>query len=75
MVLVLHCSPDAEASVLEKVEAHTKRFRVKSRNFTERGLDMVLELSVKDLGKLSEDIRESEAERFSIIEYDSDDVL
>ncbi len=75
VVLVLHCSPDAEASVLEKVEAHTKRFRVKSRNFTERGLDMVLELSVKDLGKLSEDIRESEAERFSIIEYDSDDVL
>lgn len=75
VVLVLHCAPEAESSVLEKVEAHTKKFRVKSRNFTERGLDMVLELSVKDLGKLSEDIRESEAERFSVIEYDSDDVL
>ena len=75
VVLVLHCAPEAESSVLEKVEAHTKKFRVKSRNFTERGLDMVLELSVKDLGKLSEDIRESEVERFSVIEYDSDDVL
>ena len=75
VVLVLHCAPEAELSVLEKIEAHTKRFRVKSRNFTERGLDMVLELSVKDMSKLSEDIRETEVERFSVIEYDSDDVL
>lgn len=75
VVLVLHCAPEAESSVLEKIGVHAKRFRVKSRNFTERGLDMVLELSVKDLGKLSEDIRETAVERFSVIEYDSDDVL
>ena len=75
VVLVLHCAPEAESSVLEKIGDHAKRFRVKSRNFTERGLDMVLELSVKDLGKLSEDIRETAVERFSVIEYDSDDVL
>lgn len=75
VVLVLHCAPEAESSVLEKIRDHAKKFRVKSRNFTERGLDMVLELSVKDLGKLSEDIRETAVERFSVIEYDSDDVL
>lgn len=75
VVLVIHCAPEAESSILERIKMHTRRFRVKSRNFTERGLDMVLELSVKDLGKLTDDIREAAAERFSVIEYDSDDVL
>lgn len=75
LVLVLHCTPDAERVILDAIKVHAKKLRVKSRNFTDRGLDMVLELSVKNLDKLTEDIRGTAVEKFSVLEYDSDDVL
>lgn len=74
-VLVLHCAPEKEADILEKIGESTKKYRVKSRNYTERGMDLVLELSTGSPDKLSESIREAGADKFSIIEYDSDDVL
>lgn len=75
-VLVLNCAPEDEGEVLERISGQTKKFRVKSRNFTDKGLDMVVELSVKYPEKLSESVREAESVRkFSIIEYDSDDIL
>ncbi|MCM1267664.1 MAG: DUF4956 domain-containing protein [Bacteroidales bacterium] len=75
-VLVLHCAPENEGTLLETIGEYTRKYRIKSRNFTARGMDLVMELSVKDPQKLSESIRETNAaEKFSIIEYDSDDVL
>lgn len=75
-IVVLNCSPENEKSVLEKIGEQVKKYRVKSRNYTDRGLDMVLELSVKYPEKLSESIRaEKSVKKFSIIEYDSDDIL
>lgn len=74
-ILVLHCVPEKEAGVLESVSKCTKKYRVKSRNYTEKGMDLVIELSVGNPENLSESIREAGAERFSIIQYDSDDVL
>ncbi len=75
-VLVLNCSPEDEKQVLENISEQTKTFRVKSRNFTDKGLDMVLELSAKYPERLSESIRMTQTVRkFSIIEYDSDDIL
>ena len=75
-VLVLHCEPENEGILLEKIGEYTKKYRIKSRNFTSKGMDIVMELSVKDPKELSESIRETKAaEKFSIIEYDSDDVL
>lgn len=75
-VLVLNCAPEDEKQILHKIEEQTKRFRVKSRNFTDRGLDMVLEMSVRHPEKLSEAVREEKSVRkFSVIEYDSDDIL
>ena len=75
-VLVLHCSPEDEDVLLKAIGGHAKKYRVKSRNFTARGMDMVMELSVKNPQELAESIRETKAaEKFSIIEYDSDDVL
>lgn len=75
-VLVLYCAPEKENAILEKIKEHTKKYRIKSRNFTEKGMNMVMEISVKDPKALSDSIRETEGvEKFSIIEYDSDDVL
>lgn len=75
LVLVLHCAPDKEPAILDTVKKHARRYRIKSRNYTSRGLDLVIELSVKNIETLSENIREANAETFSIIDYDSDDVL
>ncbi|MCM1175607.1 MAG: DUF4956 domain-containing protein [Blautia sp.] len=75
-VLVLNCAPEDEKQVLETIGRQAGKIRVKSRNFTERGLDMVLELSVKSPEKLSESVRATESvKKFSLIEYDSDDIL
>lgn len=75
-VVVLNCAPEDEKTILEKIGEQVKKYRIKSRNFTDKGLDMVLELSVKSPEKLAESIRTTKSVRkFSIIEYDSDDIL
>lgn len=75
LILVLHCAPEEEAAILDIINKCTGKYRVKSRSFTARGLDLVIELSVKNVEKFSADIREANVEKFSILEYDSDDVL
>lgn len=75
LILVLHCQPEEERAILEIINKYARKYRVKSRNFTGRGLDLVLELSAKSLEKLSDEIRQANVEKFSILEYDSDDVL
>lgn len=74
-ILVVHCTPEKESDILENIGENTKKYRIKSRNYTERGMDLVIELSAGKPEKLSESMREAGAEKFSIIEYDSDDVL
>lgn len=74
-ILVLHCAPEKETDILEYIEKNTKKYRIKSRNYTERGMDLVIELSAGKPEKLSKSMRAAGAEKFSIIEYDSDDVL
>lgn len=76
LVLVVHCLPGKEEQILDAIAGHTKRYRVKSRNYVGKKMNMVLELSVKNSGELSKTLGEiEEIEKFSIIEYDSDDVL
>ncbi len=74
-VLVLHCVPEKENAILEGIRSHTRKYRIKSRNYTERGMDLVIELSVKRPEELAESVREAGAEKFSVIEYDSEDIL
>lgn len=75
-VMVLHCSSEDESVIVSAIDEHTKKYRIKSRNFTSNGMNMVIEISVKDPEKLSKSIRDIKGvEKFSIIEYDSDDVL
>ena len=75
LILVVHCDDEQEKSLFRAIESHTKRYRVKSRNYTGKGIDFVVEISVKDVAQLAEEIKKTEVEKFSIIEYDSDDVL
>lgn len=76
-ILVVHTRTSAEEDkLLHILKEHSKKFRVKSRNYTEKGMDYVFELVIRDaVGMTSALETEDCAERFSLVEYDTDDVL
>lgn len=76
-ILVVHCkSSDSEEQIINTLRNNTKKYRVKSRNYTEKGMDYVFEVITKEVGSLASEMEKSVCiERFSLMEYDSDDVL
>lgn len=74
-VLVFRCAKGKEEAILDMVKESSKKYRIKSRNFSSKGMDYVIELSVKDPSELEDKLAKSEAERFSVIAYDTDDIL
>lgn len=74
-VLVFQCAPERDLEILSNIKEVTSRFRIKSRNYTERGMNYVIEFSAKDPVVLTERLKELEIEKFSVIEYDSEDVI
>lgn len=76
-VLVVHCkSADGEEAVNELMKKYAKKYRVKSRNYTDKGMDFVYEIIIKYVIELTKALEEEESvERFSLMEYEVDDVL
>lgn len=73
-VLVFHCEPQEDLEILNEIKSITPGFRIKSRNYTSKGMNYVIEFSTKNPQKLTEKLKELDVEKFSIIEYDSDDI-
>lgn len=74
--LVVNCGSQLEAQLTAAVKPFARRMRIKSRNFTSSGVDYVLDLNVRDPQALSEAISNVEGvSRFSLIEYDSEDIV
>jgi uncharacterized membrane protein YhiD involved in acid resistance len=74
-VLVFHCAVENENGIFEAIKDMTKNYKVKSRNYTDKGMDYVIELSVKNPNELTDRLRNTDIEKFSIIECDRDDVI
>ncbi|MDO4304117.1 MAG: DUF4956 domain-containing protein [Bacillota bacterium] len=76
-ILVVHCkSAENESAVTGLLDKYTRKYRVKSRNYTEKGMDFVFEIVTKEAGILTGEMeKETGIERFSLMEYDSDDIL
>lgn len=74
-VLVFHADDISEKKVKDILTGATKSYKIKSRNFTPKGCDYVIDISLDDTEALSAALRESGVTKFSIIEYDSDDLL
>lgn len=67
---------DVYYSVIEEVKKHTKKFRIKSRNYTNTGLNIVIELVSKEADLITENISKiTDIESFSLMEYDVEDIL
>lgn len=76
-IMVVHCkTAEYESSITDILKANTKKYRVKSRNYTDKGMDFIFEIITKDAAKLAKEMeKEASVERFSLMEYDSDDIL
>lgn len=76
-ILVLHCkSAQDENTIVQILTSHVKNYRIKSRNHTNKGMDYVFEIVMKNAENLAMALEKEECiERFSLMEYDSDDVL
>lgn len=76
-VLVVHLSDIKAASDIEAmVKENSSKYRIKSRNVTRDGINYVFELFAKSASDLSESLANAEGvERFSLMEYDPDDIL
>ena len=74
-VLVFQCANEKEQGILKNIEKSTSHYKVKSRNYTSTGVNYVVEFSSKNISSLTESLKNSELEKFSIIEYDSEDVI
>lgn len=74
-VVVCKCKHDEKDKLLNAIKESTKKYKVKSRNFSASGLDLVVEFSTKNIDMVEQKIMECNIERFSIIEYDNEDVL
>lgn len=68
-------SPEREKEILDAVASVTKSYRVKSRNYTANGADYVIELSVKKPEDLTSKLKDLDLEAYSLIEYDSEDII
>jgi len=75
-VLVLHARSKIDDELKSILRENAKRYRIKSRNYTSRGVDYAVEVTLKDVSRLTDALSEAKKiERFSLIEYDADDVV
>lgn len=75
LVMIIHCDETQEELVIDVIEKQTKKYRVKSRNYSAKGLDLIVEISTKNQSVIAAELKEISVEKFSIIEYDCDDVI
>jgi len=74
--LVVNCADQMEKELTAVIKAHARKMRIKSRNFTSGGVDYVVDLAVKNPQALTAALSEcKEIRRFSLIEYDSEDIV
>ena len=75
LVLVLQCSYGEEQEIVQSIGKITSKYKIKSRNYTSDTVNFVIELSIKDTQLLTEELKKHNVQKFSVIEYDSEDVI
>ena len=75
-VLILPSDENIESDLQENLKEKKISYRFKSRNYTNKGYDYAIEFTTKDIKK-TQDLLESnkKVSKYSIIEYDADDIV
>lgn len=74
-LLVCQCDKKEREGIIKLLSQYTKKYRIKSRNYTKDGLNLVIEFAAKNVDLLTEKLAECESVQFSIIEYDNEDII
>ncbi len=75
-VLILHSDEDIETSIIDGFHSKKIAYKIKSRNYTKKGYDYAIEFTTKDIEGLKEELQKNEkVKKYSIIEYDADDIV
>lgn len=75
-VLILNSESDIEKELLDSFKSNKVSSKIKSRNYTSKGYDYAIEFTTKDLEALKSELKNNEkVKKYSIIEYDADDIV
>ena len=75
-VLILHSNNDIENELVNLFKIKKINNKFKSRNYTSKGYDYAIEFTTKDIEGLKKDLSNNEhVSKYSIIEYDADDIV
>ena len=75
-VLILHSNEDIEIELQKSFKEKKISNKFKSRNYTSKGYDYAIEFTTKDIeGLKSELSKNDKVSKYSIIEYDADDIV
>ena len=75
-VLILHSESDIEKELMETFKNKKINSKFKSRNYTNKGYDYAIEFTTKDLDSLKKElVNNKNVSKYSIIEYDADDIV
>ena len=76
IVLIVRSKDNIENELTEYFKSKKISNRFKSRNFISKGFDYAIELAYKNIQELNEDLSKNERiSKYSIIEYDADDIV
>lgn len=75
-VLIVRSTEDIEKDLTNIFKARRISHKFKSRNYTSKGFDYAIELTYKDIQELNAELSKNERiSKYSIIEYDADDIV
>ena len=75
-VLILHSNEDIEKELNNSFKEKKINSKFKSRNYTSKGYDYAIEFTTKDIEGLKMELAKNEkVSKYSIIEYDADDIV
>ena len=75
-VLILRSSENIETELTNLFKERKISYKFKSRNYTSKGFDYAIELTYKNIQELNNELSKNERiSRYSIIEYDADDIV
>ncbi len=75
-VLIVRADEDVEDNLTSLFKSKKISHKFKSRNYSSKGFDYAIELSYKNIKDLNEELSNNERiSKYSIIEYDADDIV
>ena len=75
-VLIVRSTEDVESDLTNIFSSRKISHKFKSRNYTSKGFDYAIELTYKNIQELNSELSKKERiSKYSIIEYDADDIV